>query len=156
MPRKKKPDESPSPVPEYIRKSPLIGRRRIGKEGLSDYAEAMKMLHAPEALRVFWEATLTQMHQGNTAAIKLVAQMFEYAKMSTGISINQHILQQNANAMAAASIESGEAIGFDQIVRDIAERRAGHALPPPPEDLIEGSVEDVRPADTGKILTIEA
>lgn len=132
MPRKPKLAVVPeSAVPSYIQEAPIMRRRKITKRRLPSYAEAMMLLHAPEALRLFWKSLLEGESAGDKDSVRMVGEIFEYLKRGGGISIVQQMLQQNAVAGATSPV-----IGFDAFARSLAEARAGHALPPPAEDVI--------------------
>ena len=135
---KKKPVSATSPVPEYIQQAPLLNKRKITKRKLPSYAEAMLLLHAPEMLRLFFEASFAAIKAGDKDIIKMTAEMFDYIKKN-GLTINQNILQNNAAAGPESPVK-----GFDAFARELAEARAGHVLPPP--TVIEGAI--VHPADT--------
>jgi hypothetical protein len=134
-------EEPASVVPEYIQHSRLLQRRRVTKQKLMDYTEAMKLLHTPEVLRLFWEAVINGLNNGDKDIVKMVGEVFDYVKKG-GINITQQMLNNNMPAAIEPRVK-----GYDAYVRELAEARAGHALPPP-EEIIDG---DVHPVDTAKV-----
>ena len=142
MPRKGKTGEqaSSSAVPDYVQQSRVYQRRRVTKRKLPSFTEAMLLLHAPETLRLFWKAINEGLAKRDKVALEMTGEMFSYVR-GKGINLNltQQMLQQNH----AAGPES-PVIGTDAFLRQLAEARAGRALPPPPEVIDV----DVRPADS--------
>jgi hypothetical protein len=147
MPRKRnlksvKPATPESAVPDYIQQAPLLSRRKITKRKLPTFTEAMLLLHAPEAIRLYWEALLIGLKERDKSALEAVGEIFNYVKGRGGplVSVTQQMLQQNTVAGPDSPV-----IGFDAFARQLAEARAGHALPPPEDDVID--IQPVRPAD---------
>ena len=128
---------APSAVPEYVQQSRLLQRRKITKRKLPTFAEAMLLLHAPEALRLYWEAMLEGLKARDKSALEAAGEIFNYVR---GKGINLTVTQQLLNQNAVAGT-SGPVIGTDAFLRQLAEARAGHALPAPAE------IVDIRPAD---------
>ena len=129
-------EEPASVVPEYIQHSRLLQRRRVTKRKLPSYTEAMLLLHTPEVLRLFWEATIDGLKNRDKDIVKMVGEAVDYVKKG-GITITQQVLNNNVAAGIEAPVK-----GFDAFARELAEARAGHALPPPAEII------DVHPADS--------
>ena len=142
MPRKKTKatETQPSVVPEYIQQSRLLQRRKLNKRKLPSYTEAMMLLHAPEAQRLFWKALLEGLTNGDKEAVRMTGEVFDLLKRGGGFTITQQLFQQNAVAGPTSPV-----LGFDALVRRIAEAKAGHALPMPTED---AAIVDVHPVDT--------
>jgi hypothetical protein len=143
MPRRKakqsEVEQKPSSaVPAYVQDSKILQKRKVTKRTLPSFTEAMMLLHAPEAQRLAWAALLNGADAGNKEAVRTILEIFGLVQKSGGFTLNQQILQQNA----AAGVES-PVKGFDAFTRELAEARAGHALPPPSEVIVE-----VRPADS--------
>lgn len=128
--RRKKSDQealNTSVVPEYIQAAPLLNRRKITKRKLPSFTEAMLLLHAPEALRLYWEAIFNGLKKGDKTALEAAGEIFNYTR---GKGINLNLTQQMmANNVAAG--EQAPVMGYDALVRNIAEARAGHTLPAP-------------------------
>lgn len=125
---KTKPQPAPaSAVPEYVQSSRLMQRRKVTKRQLPSYTEAMLLLHAPEALRLWWEAVLEGLQRRDKHAMEMAGEVFNYIR-GKGVSLNvtQQLFQQNAVAGPDAPV-----IGCDAFIRQLAEARAGHALPAP-------------------------
>ena len=134
---------APSAVPEYVQQSRLLQRRKITKRKLPTFAEAMLLLHAPEALRLYWEAMLEGLKARDKGALEAAGEIFNYVR---GKGINLTVTQQLLNQNAVAGPNS-PVVGFDAFARQLAEARAGHALPAP-SDVIDVTPENIRPADT--------
>ena len=133
MPRASKNGKSKSPptpagaVPEYVQAARLMQRRKVTKRQLPNFTEAMMLLHAPEAQRLAWKALLEGAAAGDKDFVRMALEIFEILKAKGGgISVTQQILQQNAIAGADAPV-----IGCDAFIRQLAEARAGRALPAP-------------------------
>jgi hypothetical protein len=130
--------EPESVIPEYVQQARIMQKRRVTKRRLPSYTEAMMLLHAPEAQRLFWKALLEGLNSGDREAMRMTGEIFDLVKKGGGISITQNLLQQNAVAGATSPV-----VGFDAFARQLAEKRAGHALPAPQDDII-----DVHPVDS--------
>jgi hypothetical protein len=131
-------DPPPSAVPEYVQQSRLLQRRKITKRKLPTFAEAMLLLHAPEALRLYWEAMLEGLKARDKGALEAAGEIFNYVRgKGINLTVTQQLLNQNAVAGPNAPI-----IGADAFIRQLAEARGGHALPPPADPIV-----DIRPAD---------
>ena len=130
-----------SAVPEYVQQSRLLQRRKVTKRKLPTFAEAMLLLHAPEALRLYWEAMLEGLKARDKSALEAAGEIFNYVR---GKGINLTVTQQllNQNAVAGPNAPN---IGTDAFLRRLAETRAGHALPSP--DVIDVEPENIRSAD---------
>jgi hypothetical protein len=131
-----------SAVPEYVQQSRLLQRRKVTKRKLPTFAEAMLLLHAPEALRLYWEAMLEGLKARDKGALEAAGEIFNYVR---GKGINLTVTQQLLNQNAVAGPNS-PVVGFDAFARQLAEARAGHALPSP--DVVDVLPENIRPADT--------
>lgn len=140
-PRKSSPPATPpvSAVPDYIKESRVYQRRKVTKRKLPSFEEAMLLLHIPEMSRLYLEAVCEGLKERDKTALEHAGEMLNYVQRK-GININvaQQMMQQNAVAGATAPV-----VGYDAFVRQLAEARAGHALPPPAEDVIT-----VHPVDT--------
>jgi hypothetical protein len=136
MPKPRSREGPVNVIPDYIAQSKLLRRNKVTKKSLPSYTEAMMLLHAPEAQRLFWKALLEGLDSRDKEFVRMAGEIFELLKKGPGISITQQILQQNLSG------NNGTAMGFDAFVRQLAEARSGHPLPPP-----AGAI-DVRPADT--------
>lgn len=148
MPRKpkSKPPETPaSAVPESVKQSRVYQRRKVTKRKLPSFTEAMMLLHAPEALRLYWEALLEGLKRGDKYALEAAGEIFNYVR-GKGINLN---LTQQMMAQNVAAGEQSPVVGFDAFARRLAEARAGHALPPPAE-VLQLEAAEVRPAETLK------
>jgi hypothetical protein len=140
--RKNKTPPSANVVPEYIQNSNLLNKRKITKRKLPSYTEAMLLLHTPEVLRLYFEATLEGLKAGDKDVIKMVGEMYDYVKRGGGITLNQQILNNNV-----AAGETAPVVGFDAFARRLAEARAGHALPA----AAEMTTIEVHPADVATL-----
>ena len=119
--------EKPSLVPDYVKQSRVFQRKKVTKRKLPSFTEAMLLLHAPEALRLYWEAILEGLKARDKHALDAAGEIFNYVK-GKGMTLNvtQQMLQQNT----AAGLES-PVVGFDAFVRQLADSRAQKALPAP-------------------------
>jgi hypothetical protein len=137
--RKAKPIEPKSAVPEYVQESAVFQRRKVTKRKLPSFTEAMLLLHAPEALRLYWAALLEGLKARDKNALDAAGEIFNYVRgKGINLSVTQQLLQQNV-----AAGEQSPVIGFDAFARQLAEARAGRSLPPPPDSVVV----EVRPAD---------
>ena len=135
------PEPPPSAVPGYVQQSRLLQRRKITKRKLPTFAEAMLLLHAPEALRLYWEAMLEGLKARDKGALEAAGEIFNYVRgKGINLTVTQQLLQQNSGAVL-----NGSVIGTDAFLRQLAETRAGHTLPSP--DVIDVEPENIRPAD---------
>jgi hypothetical protein len=106
----------------------------------------MLLVHTPALLQEYFAALLGGLKAGDKVALEQVGEIFNYVKgRGISLSMNQQILQANA-----AAGEQAPVIGYDTLVRQIAESRAGRALPAP------STAVDIRPADTTVTVTAEA
>jgi hypothetical protein len=136
--RKSNPPQLTSAVPEYVQQSRLLQRRKITKRKLPTFAEAMLLLHAPEALRLYWEAMLEGLKARDKGALEAAGEIFNYVRgKGINLTVTQQLLNQNAVAGPNAPI-----IGADAFIRQLAEARGERALPPPTAPIV-----DIRPAD---------
>ena len=134
---------APSAVPEYVQQSRLLQRRKVTKRKLPTFAEAMLLLHAPEALRLYWEAMLEGLKARDKSALEAAGEIFNYVRgKGINLTVTQQLLNQNAVAGPNAPI-----IGADAFIRQLAEARGGHALPAPTQ-VVDVIPENIRPADT--------
>lgn len=138
MARKSKAESKISDViPEYVRESRLYQRRKVAKRKLPSFEEAMFLLHVPEMARLYFRAIYEGLKERDRVALEHAGEMLQYVQRK-GFNIN--VAQQMlANNVAAG--ENSPVTGFDALVRQLAEARAGHALPAPAEVL------DIRPAE---------
>lgn len=130
-PRKKEAPPAPpqSVVPEVVRNARAYKRQRVNSRQLPTFQEAMLLLHAPEVLRTYWEGILEAMRRGDKWAYEQAAEIHTYIK-SKGINLS--LTQQMMNNHVAAG-ETAPVIGYDALVRQIAEARAQRAIPAPAE-----------------------
>lgn len=138
MPRKPKSTNSAQgSVPDHIQQSRTYQKKAVTKRKLPSFTEAMLLIHAPELLRKYFEALLCGLKDGDKTALEQVGEIFNFVK-GKGINVN---LTQQMMAQGVAAGEQAPVMGYDALVRQLAESRAGHALPAPIEVL------DIRPAD---------
>lgn len=143
MAAKKKPPAPPeSAVPDYLKQTRLYQKRKVTKRKLPSFTEAMLLLHAPEALRLYWEALLEGLKARDKNALEAAGEIFAYVK-GKGMSINvtQAMMQQNAVAG-----ETSPVVGYDAFIRQLKEARAERALPEPAPAI------DVHPVDTAAVV----
>jgi hypothetical protein len=139
-PRKLKVVEAkPAVVPECVRESRVYQRRKVTKRKLPSFTEAMMLLHAPEALRLYWEALLNGLKAGDKTALETAGEIFNYVR-GKGMTFN---LTQQMLAQQQAAGETAPVVGFDAFVRQLAEARADRALPAPAEVIDAEPVEAV-------------
>lgn len=137
--RRKKVEPKPNAVPDYVQQSPLLQRRKITKRKLPSFTEAMLLLHAPEALRLYWEAILEGLKARDKTALDAAGEIFNYVRgKGINLSVSQQILQQNV-----AAGEQSPVMGYDALIRQIQEARSGRPIPPPQEAI------DVFPESVG-------
>lgn len=134
--RKNKPPAEPakSPVPEYVQQSRVYQRKKVTKRKLPSFEEAMFLIHVPEMSRLYFEAVFEGLKARDKTALEHAGEMLSYVQRK-GININ---VAQQMMAQNVAAGEQAPVMGYDALVRSIAEARA---LPAPAE------VIDVRPAD---------
>jgi len=108
-------------LPEYLRSSRVLKRRRISKKDLPNFKEQMLLLHAPEALRSAFQSLCIMAQKEDLGAIRLLFEIFGYIEKKSGITVTQQIL----NAQMASSDPGA---GFDQFVRSVHEARNGAPL----------------------------
>jgi hypothetical protein len=148
MPRKsakKKPPSATSVIPEYVQQSRVYQRKKVTKRKLPSFEEAMFLIHVPEMARLYFKAIYEGLQERDKVALEHAGEMLQYVQRK-GFSINvaQQMLAQNV-----AAGETSPVVGFDAFARQLAEARAGHALPPPPEVLELAPAEAVTVQEAG-------
>lgn len=134
MSQKKKPNS----VPDYIQAAPIMQRRKLTKRRLPSFTEAMTLLHMPELQRKFWKALFEMLDAGDKEGLRSAGEIIGLLEKRGGINVTQQMMAQNVAAGPTSPV-----MGFDAFARQLAEARAGHALPPPADDVV-----DVHPVDT--------
>jgi len=134
---------APSALPEYLTKSRLLRKKKIGKSQLSGFTEQMMLLHAPESQRLFWKALIEGLSIGDKEAMRMAADIFKLIQKGGGMTV----VQQMYSATSTVSSEGTQIQGFDQFVRSVHEARTGAKMLPPPAD-------DVRVSDVFNLTPI--
>ena len=135
-----------SAVPEYIQQARVYQRKKITKRKLPSFEEAMFLLHVPELAREYFGAILEGLKVRDKTALEHAGEMLNYVqRKGFNINVSQQLLQQNQVAG-----EQSPVMGFDALARQLAEARAGHALPAPPPAI------DIHPVDTSETVAILA
>lgn len=105
-----------APLPDYVEKSPVLARKKVGGRGLTKYQESMLLLFTPELMPAFFRTLYTQVRNGDKDAMSLVAGMYGFVQKAGGINI----IQQNLNGAAAG----GSRYQFDRVVRELGRQQA--------------------------------
>jgi hypothetical protein len=132
---KAKPPAPANAIPDYIVNAPLVRKKKIAKKQLPSYTEAMMLLHAPELQRLFWQAMIKGVTEGDKEFVRMTGEIFELLKKGGGVSVVQQTFNQTAMSGTQDAIS-----GYDTFVRQLAIARSTPALPEP-------QIIDVRPAE---------
>jgi hypothetical protein len=121
-------------------------RRKVTKRKLPSFEAAMFLLHVPELSRLYFDAIYEGLKDRDKTCLEHAGEMLNYVqRKGFNINIAQQLLQQNVAAGAQSPV-----MGFDAFARQLAEARAGHALPPPAE------IVEVHRVDTSETVTAPA
>jgi len=133
MPRKCKPTAVPGDlIPDYIRHSRLLQKKKITKRTLATFTEQMLLLFTPEEHRLFHEAIVYGLANKDINTMILHAKMHGLVPGGNGVTITNQMIAANAVAGAGSPV-----VGYDALIRQLGEARAATngtviTLPAPP------------------------
>ena len=124
------------PLPEYIRQSPLVRRKRgLSREQLADYVERMLVLFTPELLTKFFVGLRKKVSEGDRFAIRLVAEMYHFVQRNPSFTIVNNLVAQQQNNVAS------DIHCFDDIVRRLERATQAGSQPTPVTEYSHDPVE---------------
>jgi hypothetical protein len=134
-------------IPEHLRFSKLLKRKKLSKDDLAQFKEKMLLLHAPEALRLAFQGLLSLAHKEDLGAIKLLLEVFGYIERKGGINVTQQVV---------ATSQSGTTDSFDSIVRRLYAARNGGRQVGPMEAMEARYLESARSSELSTSSSQEA
>jgi hypothetical protein len=102
-------------LPQEIRSSLVVRKKKITKKALANYQNSMLVTHAPALIPAWFEQLYIQVQEGDSNAMQMVAKMYSYIQNGPSININNNLMQNNISQQGGR--------GFDNIVRKLAQER---------------------------------